>query len=87
MTRHSLRFLVVVPVLWSCSSGGGGTGTDAVLLPDAVVDSVAPDAPPVDTSACKPACAGKKCGPDGCGGTCGICPQGLNCVAGGKCSD
>jgi hypothetical protein len=31
---------------------------------------------------CTPACAGKQCGDDGCGGSCGTCPPGSGCVAG-----
>lgn len=35
---------------------------------------------------CTPACDGKQCGPDGCGGNCGSCPGGSTCNAGaGKC--
>jgi hypothetical protein len=29
--------------------------------------------------ACVPSCAGKECGPDGCGGVCGTCATGLKC--------
>ena len=36
-------------------------------------DSGAP-LPDVQPEACIPQCAGKECGPDGCGGTCGKCP-------------
>ncbi len=31
---------------------------------------------------CTPNCGGKECGSDGCGGSCGSCPQGMGCVAG-----
>jgi len=34
---------------------------------------------------CKPACAGKECGDDGCGGTCGECDVGCSCSAEGQC--
>lgn len=34
---------------------------------------------------CPKACAGKECGPDGCGGTCGDCAQGWVCNGGGLC--
>lgn len=34
---------------------------------------------------CTPLCAGKQCGPDGCGGTCGTCPSGQACNAAGQC--
>lgn len=33
---------------------------------------------------CKPRCAGKRCGPDGCGGSCGSCNGGATCD-GGTC--
>ena len=33
---------------------------------------------------CTPACEGKLCGPDGCGGACGTCTPGWSCV-GAKC--
>jgi hypothetical protein len=33
---------------------------------------------------CTPSCAGKQCGPDGCGGSCGDC-QGGTCNAQGQC--
>jgi len=31
---------------------------------------------------CTPSCAGKQCGSDGCGGTCGTCPGGQTCTSG-----
>ena len=31
---------------------------------------------------CTPDCAGKACGDDGCGGSCGACQQGESCIAG-----
>ena len=31
---------------------------------------------------CVPSCAGKDCGDDGCGGSCGTCPPGVACEAG-----
>ncbi len=31
---------------------------------------------------CDPTCAGWECGPDGCGGSCGACPLGEQCVYG-----
>ncbi|MBI5608003.1 MAG: hypothetical protein HY902_03915 [Deltaproteobacteria bacterium] len=35
---------------------------------------------------CTPSCTGKKCGPDGCGGNCGVCPTGSQCDNGtGQC--
>jgi hypothetical protein len=34
---------------------------------------------------CNPNCEGKSCGGDGCGGSCGQCPQGTHCDWWGKC--
>ncbi len=34
---------------------------------------------------CTPACEGKQCGPDGCDGSCGTCPQGFECDPYGYC--
>ncbi len=39
---------------------------------------------------CLPDCLGRQCGDDGCGGSCGICPAGVDCEAGvcsGTCKD
>ena len=36
----------------------------------------------VAISECVPTCLGKTCGSDGCGGSCGACQEGLNCVLG-----
>ncbi|MBM4353912.1 MAG: hypothetical protein FJ109_08965 [Deltaproteobacteria bacterium] len=33
---------------------------------------------------CTPSCVGKECGDDGCGGTCGTCPEGKACNQWGK---
>jgi hypothetical protein len=33
-------------------------------------------------NSCRPHCEGKTCGPDGCGGTCGTCPDGAICIDG-----
>ena len=33
---------------------------------------------------CTPSCFGKECGTDGCGGSCGVCPDGFGCQQ-GKC--
>lgn len=35
--------------------------------------------------ACEPACTGKTCGPDGCGGSCGACDAGQACTTEGVC--
>lgn len=40
---------------------------------------------PPDTS-CTPVCGGKQCGSDGCGGTCGTCPNAWDECVNGQCS-
>jgi hypothetical protein len=35
----------------------------------------------LNTSCCVPDCDGKSCGDDGCGGTCGVCEDGMFCSA------
>lgn len=35
---------------------------------------------------CVPACEGKECGPDGCGGNCGKCAPGMGVCANGHCT-
>jgi hypothetical protein len=39
----------------------------------------------ISIAQCTPACTGKLCGDDGCGGSCGSCKTGTSCSA-GKCS-
>lgn len=34
---------------------------------------------------CEPDCRFRQCGPDGCGGECGVCPAGMRCSAAGRC--
>ena len=36
---------------------------------------------------CTPTCTGRVCGLDGCGGTCGTCPDGKLCSSAGQCQD
>ena len=45
-----------------------------------------PDAPG-SPEVCIPDCAGKECGDDGCGWTCGMCLPGVSCLADGTCED
>ena len=45
---------------------------------------------PITCGGCEPACDGRTCGDDGCGGSCGACADGVGCVAGTcreDCSD
>jgi cysteine-rich repeat protein len=39
------------------------------------------------TSGCIPTCGDKKCGDNGCGGTCGTCDPGSVCTGAGTCAD
>lgn len=41
---------------------------------------------PSITIGCTPQCAGRECGSDNCGGTCGTCSGGFTCEAQGQCS-
>lgn len=40
----------------------------------------------VPVEACGPSCAGKACGDDGCGGSCGVCPEGVLCGSDHLCA-
>ncbi|MEK7672344.1 MAG: peptidoglycan DD-metalloendopeptidase family protein [Patescibacteria group bacterium] len=42
---------------------------------------VKPPPPPPPPPPCVPNCSGKTCGLDGCGGSCGTCASGYNCVS------
>jgi len=56
-------------------------GNDVVEPGDVVdTDKVAPD-----TNVCTPNCAGKECGLDGCGGTCGTCANAWDSCVDGQC--
>ncbi|MBP7125131.1 S8 family serine peptidase, partial [Myxococcota bacterium] len=55
---------------------GPGNDLDVAESPDP-----GPDADPGPDS-CVPACTGRQCGPDGCGGLCGLCPDHHACIDG-----
>lgn len=50
-------------------------------LPDAASDAEADAAP----DACTPMCDDRSCGDDGCGGVCGLCPEGAPLCEAGRC--
>ena len=52
------------------------TGVDVVEVSDVEVSDVEVEV------VCVADCAGKECGPDGCGGSCGICAPGYSCAQG-----
>lgn len=69
-----------------------GSSPDATAILDAsaeTIDVLDPqDAPPevpgggdVEPDLCSPSCEGFQCGDDGCGGSCGLCADGLDCVS------
>ena len=60
----------------TCSDGGYDARVDTDL------DFIQPF---LDDASCTPACSGRACGSDGCGGTCGTCDDGSACSSAGKC--
>ena len=61
-----------------------GPEPDATSEPDAALEADAAqelDAA-LEPDACRPACAAQACGPDGCGGVCGVCEGDARCEAG-----
>jgi hypothetical protein len=58
-----------------CTDGGFDARVDTDL---AFIDAYLP-------AACAPACGGRSCGSDGCGGSCGSCADGDLCSADGQC--
>ena len=91
MLRRELILVVTLGTLLACSGPQGDGDTGAV---DAIADVVASGelktsdsgekAEAVD-SPCVPDCAGKVCGDDGCGGSCGSPPPGVACIDGQIC--
>jgi hypothetical protein len=78
------------------SSCGSETSRGEPGLPDAVAARDSARADGQDGTAdrasralvdagCKPSCAGRACGDDGCGGSCGSCPAGQSCGSSGAC--
>jgi len=67
---------------------GGDAGVEIagdVPESDAARDTAADLARDPGADACHPACTGRQCGPDGCGGSCGQCPDGAACDGEGRC--
>ena len=63
---------------------GGNGGNDTQSGADAA--DVAGDSGALPDAPCQPDCAGKACGDDGCGGTCGSCAEGWACQN-GQCGE
>jgi len=73
----------------ACDSGGSddkevADNPDVVIPDDDVKDNG--DVPFVD-DVCTPKCDGKECGDDGCGGSCGACAPGIECLPDGTCKE
>src|SRR5689334_3319540 len=71
------RCWIVWMMCGSAASCGGTVETEEERTPDGGSETAAPH--------CLPACFGRACGPDGCGGTCGGCTLGQTCTARGQC--
>jgi hypothetical protein len=96
MTTRLFSLVAVALLLsWLAACGGGGTSEEDTK-PDTVEEVDVPvDVPDdkVEVEVCEPACTGKECGPNGCGGTCAPgcgadeeCNSEGNCIAKG-CDD
>lgn len=57
------------------------SGRQAVTVPFEYLVDTSP-VTELCTMTCVPACAGQRCGPDGCGGSCGACGEEARCEAG-----
>ena len=65
-----------------CAAPPGMSRTLCVVAGAAfLVDAGSSDTAP----GCLPACDGRECGPDGCGGSCGECGVGVLCSSSGQC--
>ena len=88
MMKLTLLTACLVPLAIACS----GVGRVPVEPEDAALETdVSPDSysPTIETlgqpEICTPDCAGKECGPDGCGDICGFCLPGVECQPDGAC--
>ena len=69
------------------STGGDSAPTDGHPGGDTATGGDTRPASDVSTdTGCTPACSGRECGSDGCGGSCGTCPGGAPCKADGTCT-
>ena len=62
------------------------TGCSVAVLSDGATCGPEASGTCLGGTCCVPACAGKQCGDDGCGGSCGDCPEGFSCAPAGTCS-
>jgi hypothetical protein len=78
MTQRPLPvFMVCIALSFTLAAcSGGGSSADVVA-----------DLADGESDLCQPACDGRECGPDGCGGYCGSCQQGYSCSGAGLCAE
>ncbi len=71
-----------------CGDGVCAPGEGCATCPDDCGCGPGESCDPADgrCAACAPACAGRACGDDGCGGVCGACAAGELCDARGACA-
>ena len=70
----SVTRLVTLACMVVAAACGGKGGT---WFPDI---KERPNGPGVGPEGCETYCEGRECGPDGCGGICGACPDGSGCM-------
>lgn len=71
----------------TCQGLCGDAGTGGCWCDDLceAFGDCCPDYEACCSGQCVPDCTFKECGPDGCGGSCGTCPQGQTCNSFGQC--
>ena len=74
-------WLLLLGAASGCGSGSDESGARRAAL-ESSDDGGSSDGA---IDACVPACAGRSCGDDGCGGTCGSCAGGDSCDGNGQC--
>jgi hypothetical protein len=87
MVRWGFRAVAMAALVlaWvACGGDDGGTGARDVQAGDTATDVTGDPGAAPDT-ACVPACTGKACGDDGCGGSCGECTGVDNECVDGQC--
>ncbi len=78
MAMLMVGLLAIAVVGCAGDDGDSGNPEDTTVEPD-----VTGDVEPGTDIICVPACEGKVCGPDNCGGVCGECAEGETCNANG----
>ena len=88
------HYLIIALIMAVAGGIGGCRGKSAPDKPDG--QTIAPSragpladaaAKPKVTETCVPVCAGRDCGEDGCGGSCGPCPGKFFCDESGQCQE